>query len=73
MWAALGAPAASEEERMAALAAARQAAAGSCSAAARELIALADREADLLSRCGSFMFEQHLVLWSPGRSGSCMS
>lgn len=51
VWAALGARAASEEQRLAALAAARRAAQGSGAAAARELVALADREADLLSRC----------------------
>ncbi len=50
VWTALGAPAASEEARMAALAAARAAAQGSCAAPAHELLALAAREADLLSR-----------------------
>jgi len=52
VWTALGAPAASEEARVAALAAARGAAQGSCAAPAHELLALAAREADLLSRHG---------------------
>ncbi len=52
VWTALGAPAASEEARVAALAAARGAAQGSCAAPAHELLALAAREADLLSRRG---------------------
>ena len=52
MWSALCARAALEPERLAALADARGVAQRCASPAARELISLAEREADLLSRRG---------------------